>query len=319
MAALALLLGNMATVPRQVAETQPRPVAEIGELCEWMKKNTGHDDAFFATIQMSAPILLHTDRPSLVHPIWEWPSSREKYEGLLQAAYGDEEPFWRALRKYKAAYFIYDRSMALPEGGGSLRYIAGQTGPLDFTWTVTKCQFAPESLRSFDLAWQNGLFRVYRLRESPAQDTPERAKELAQFLDDSYDPVFDARNFDRSDRGYVNTLPALEVILRANALVNQAMIAMDFSDRSSAEKYLQEAIRICPRHLNAYLQLAFLAHVEGQPARELECLKRAQAIAPLNREVARRMQPLLNPTPETLTTVQPATSLTITTPNPGRK
>lgn len=291
-AALVLILAAIATVPRRVTEPAGRPGAQIQALCDWVNKNTEPDDAFFAPISISAAVLLHTDRPSLVHPIWEWPSSRDKYEKLLTAAYGDEESFWTLLRTCKAAYFIYDFTLALPEGGGSMRYIAGTTGPLDDSWTVTKCQFAPKSLRCFDLVWQNGVFRVFRLRRPTETAPADRDQVIDQLCDDEYDPMFDPRNFERGEHGYVNTLALERRIVRANRLFNQGALAVDVKDWTKAEAFLRLAIQECPNHLGAYLELAYLEHLQKRPALELQALKEALRIVPLNREVKRRMQHL---------------------------
>ena len=294
--ALMVILGTMATVPRHATELERPPVVEIQSLCDWLKAGTHADDAFFAPISMSAVILLHSDRPSLVHPIWEWPSSRDKYEELLKAAYCDEESFWSALRKYNAAYVIYDFTFALPEGGGTLRYVAGKTGPLDSAWTVAQCQFEPERLRYLDLVWQNGVFRVFKVRDSATVDSAERRAQIAQVSDDEYNPLFDARNFEKSGGAYINTPASFERVLRSNHLYNQGAAVLNLKDPAKAQEAFRKSVRECPNQLNAHLDLAFIAHMQKREDLELQALAEARRIAPLNREVARLMKHLqVNP------------------------
>jgi tetratricopeptide (TPR) repeat protein len=177
-----------------------------------------------------------------------------------------------------------------------MRYIAGKSGPLDDSWTVTKCQFDPNALRCFNLVWQNDVFRVFRLRMPTDADTTARHRVTDQIVDDNYEPMFDPRNFDRGARGYVNTLASEERILRAARSFNEGLVASELSQWSRAEEQLNRALQECPNYLAAWLELAYVAHMQNQSALELRSLTEAQRIAPLNREVERRIR-LLPPAP----------------------
>lgn len=278
---------NIATLPRCAPVPRRPPPGVYESLVMWLKAHTDPDDAFFARMPSAAVIQTHTDRPSLSDPHFESRRAREKYEALLTAAFGDEEALWRRLRESGAKLFIYDVTLAFVSGPGSALYKAGQAGPLPADCAVARCQFAPESLRCMDLAWQNGFFRVYRLRERPASaGEDDRRRAIASIADNGYQPIFDARNFTRSGGAYVDIGRAARGVGHSVDLTAGGARMLMKGERERARALLLRAVYACPNNLDAHCRLVSMAREDGDVARAALHLREARRIAPLSRRVA---------------------------------
>ena len=280
----AVVLLNVETLPWEAPPSRNPPREIYGPLVEWLKANTDEEDAFFARMNFSAILQLHTGRPSLVHPIYEAAWSREKNRILLEGAFQDEESFRELLVRFKASYFVYDFVFAMTNDPGTPRYCAGDAGPLQPDWTVTRCNFHPESLRWLDLVWQNDVFRVFRVLERPADPTdPARLERIGRIVDNAYTPVFDARNFEGQGG---RTEQAFDRIRRSIALANEGIFARAGGEPQRAEQLLEDAVRLLPNNLDAHLNLALLAAECGRPEQGARHLAEACRIAPRSDVVA---------------------------------
>ena len=280
--AVAIGLGNCLTLPRQARPLAHASPGVYGSLTRFLTRHTRKDEAFFARISVSAVVLLHATRPSLVHPFFESEAPKRKYERLLCAAFDEEEVFWKRLREYRGAYYIHDIGLGVTEGPGSVRYVAGRMGPMHPDWAATRCHFAPERLRYFDLVWQNEIFRVFRVRQGATKDTKARRAAIARVVDGRYNPLFDRRNFAQEDGGYVRTSETLERVKRSAAISGGAAQAFERGDTASCAKLLGEALRLCPNNFDAHFNRVVLAMSLKDARAALAAVRELRRVAPTN-------------------------------------
>ena len=276
---------NLVTIPPRSTRSMPASQAVISAVIDQARQNTGPDDAFFARLAWSSMLLAHCDRPVVVHPMWESAGSRHKYEALMSALFADEETFWRMLRKTHASYVLFDIAFAQGVAPGSARFKAGRTGPMEPDWTITRCQFAPEMLNHLDLVWQDLNCRIFRVRDEPAAGDAQRRRRIRQIVQDSFNPLFDSRNFQKRGDGYVCALATHARVMQSMELAVRAVEVGRLGDVRKHAELLQQALRLCPNNFDAHYVLALLHLSMGR--NDLARLHAAEArrIAPLNRHL----------------------------------
>jgi hypothetical protein len=285
LAAAAVAL-NVVTIPKTRVWSVPASTAAIMDVLEQVRRSSGPDDAFFASPAWSAVLFTSADRPVVVHPMWESADARDKYRALLEGFFSDEETFWRLLRRTRASYALVDHVFVQGDGPGSGRYKAGRTGPLDPGWAVTRCQFAPEDLEYLDLVSQGLNCRIFRVRDNPAANDPERRRRIRQLVDASLNPLFDPRNFPRKDGGYVSAIATHARIIRSIELTVEAHRLMQSGNARQAAPMLADALAMCSNNMDAHYLLALLHLAAGRADQARAHAGEARRIAPLNAQAA---------------------------------
>ncbi len=148
-------------------------------LIRWIRENTEEDDVILAAFHISPSILTYTGRPVVLHPKFESHIIREKSQRFLEGLFSSEQTFFDLIRKWEADWYVYQATMGLDTSLESPRYVAGRTTvPSDSA--LYKFQFAAEELRHFHLVYQDGTYRIFKVR-----DPPETQPDI------TYQPVFD--------------------------------------------------------------------------------------------------------------------------------
>lgn len=279
------VLLNVLLMPCALDESAPSDVRLLSELVQSVQGNTGKDDAFFARLPLAAVVFTYADRPVVVHPMWESASSRRKYEDILQSFYSDEETFWRKLRASQASYVLLDLMFLQGSGPGTVRYSAGRRGPAVPSWPVTRCQFAPEELHYLDLVWQNRNLRIFRVLDRRAPSDAARRQRIRRVVDEAFNPLFDSRNFEKEERGYVCEPNTYRRISRSMTLVSQAVAAARRNEFGLYGRLLDESLRLCPNNFDAHFHMVMRQLAAGRLAEARKHVAEVRRIAPMSRFV----------------------------------
>jgi len=283
--AILLIAANGLTMPRAAREGRFPPPDCYWPVMDWLRTNAARDEAFFCRMASSAVILQGTGLPSVVQPIWESKWARVKYEGLMTAAFRDEDTLWEALRRYDTTFFLYDFAYALGTGPRSEAYMSGVTGPPTADRAVVACHFYPERLRRLDLVYQDNAFRVFRVRDEIApEEDANRLAAIGTIVDNQYSPINDPRNFAPAG----DTFTALDNGSRIGESLNlltRGEGASRSGDTELAEDCFRRAIALCSNNLHAEGNLALLELSRGNIEAAKVHVTRCREIAPRNREV----------------------------------
>jgi hypothetical protein len=122
------------------------------------------EEIVLASFIISPFLLTYSNRPTVLHCFFEG-DVLERYERITHARFQSEEELWEAARSYGAQWYIHEAHHLLrTDGRMSQRYVAGvMDWPTDAV--VTKMQYAPRQLTRFELAWENEVFRIFRVLE----------------------------------------------------------------------------------------------------------------------------------------------------------
>lgn len=129
----------------------------------WLKKNTSENDTVLASFFISPSILTYAERPVILNCFFESTEMLDRYREHAEALFADEEALYSMAKKYKAKYVLIDAGMLLRDDKDlSFRYVAA-AGPFSERWTIYKMHFAPETLKYFDLLYQNDFMRIFEV------------------------------------------------------------------------------------------------------------------------------------------------------------
>jgi len=194
-AALLIVIGLLGADYRKLQKnyltSMAPPVSQYRGVIDWLRRNTGPDDAVLALFQFSPVICAYADRPVIVHSKFENRLVRERVEEFYTRLYDPEPAFHAFCRKVGAKYVVYQPAMLLDVSRDSLRYMAGRLA-VDMNSTAVLMNFAPQGLQRFELAYQDEAHRVFRVLGDG--ETPRHAG--VPLL-----PAYDSRGFRREDLG----------------------------------------------------------------------------------------------------------------------
>jgi hypothetical protein len=137
-----------------------------GEMLEWIRANTGENDVILSLHYHSPQILTYTGRPTNLNDFFEAPRLREKSKLLLEALHAGERQLLELCRKGSSTYLVAGVAIACDPSKDSPLYQAGFAA-MPEGCAAERLMFAPESLDSFDLVYENEMFRVFRVGASP--------------------------------------------------------------------------------------------------------------------------------------------------------
>jgi hypothetical protein len=142
-------------------------------LSAWITAETSRDDIVLASFQISPFVLAYLDRPTVLHCFFEG-DLLDRFETIVMARFGDEEALWETARQFGTTWYVHEAHHALrSDPRMSQRYVAGA-----MEWphgaVTTRMQYAPETLRHFELTYENAFFRVFRVLEPGESPRPAR-------------------------------------------------------------------------------------------------------------------------------------------------
>jgi hypothetical protein len=140
----------------------PKP-SEYRPLVNWIREHTALDAVLLAHISEGPVLLAHTGRPIVVHSKFENKAVRDRFREHLAAMYGTEDDLYGFCEKHGVQYVVVDLPSYLMKGKDSRRYKADRLGPLPADCVVRLMDERPESLRRFELVYEEGRFAVFRV------------------------------------------------------------------------------------------------------------------------------------------------------------
>ena len=160
------------------------------DMVSWLKNNAKGEGAVLSNFGIAGQIFAYTDRPVVLHPMFESADIRAKTKECYEALYKSEEEFYRLCQKYKTRYFVYEWQFIFDKSKNSVRYQICQN-TVSNTSAAFKFHFYPEKLSNFALLYQNTYYRIYRVN-APG----EKAGVVSRL---EYFPFFNPLVFDRED------------------------------------------------------------------------------------------------------------------------
>lgn len=250
-------------------------------MLDWIRSHSRPDDAFASNFALASSILTYADRPTLLNPKFETPSTRRKAGEFLAALAGRDEDLLGYCTRYGARYLVYESAFALDDSLESMRYAANAM-TLSTASAGYRLHFEPSAFRGLRLVYEDGDYRIFRVLR-PVGD------EGAQGFLPRRDPVYDRGEFTSERRSLA---PGDARALVARLARRRALVASAFElDRSgepgAAEDALRTVLADFPNDAETWTDLGILRSRAGDSRGALESLERAIAADPNDRRAAR--------------------------------
>ena len=139
-----------------------------GAMLEWISANTAPDDVIMSLHYLSPQILTYTGRPVNLNDFFEAPRLREKAHTMLRSLYSDEDSLLSFCEKNGSSYLVLSAAAGCDPPKDSPLYQAGFSH-LPHGCAAYRMMFEPRSLRSFDIIYENEVYRIFRVGEQPVE------------------------------------------------------------------------------------------------------------------------------------------------------
>jgi hypothetical protein len=146
-----------------VYPTAPDPE---GDMLRWIQGNTGPGDVILSMHYLSPQILTYTGRPTVLNDFFEAPRLREKAHRFLRALYSGERTLLELCRETGSSWLVLSSAVGCDPTSDSPLYQAGLSNmPPDCA--AYRLMFEPGLLESFDLVYENEMYRIFRAGAAP--------------------------------------------------------------------------------------------------------------------------------------------------------
>lgn len=133
-----------------------------GDLLAWVRGNVEPGAAVMSLHYFSPQVLTYADRATNLNDFFESPRLRRKAERLLVALYSDEETLYGFCAEQSSDYLVVSCAVGCDATKDSPLYQAGFVNmPPDCA--AYRLMFDPGRLSRFDLAYENEMYRVFRV------------------------------------------------------------------------------------------------------------------------------------------------------------
>ena len=139
-----------------------------GAMLEWISSNTDRTDVIMSMHYLSPQILTYTGRPTNLNDFFEAPRLRAKAHTMLRSLYSSEENFLSFCEENNSDYLVLSAAAGCDPTRDSPLYQAGfdQMPP---GCAAYRLMFEPRTLGSFDLLYENEIYRVFKIGEPPVE------------------------------------------------------------------------------------------------------------------------------------------------------
>lgn len=279
------------------------------DILNWIRANTDPHDPILANMGLSSVILAYADRPIIVHSLFDSELMRDKDQKAIMSLFEDEDTFYRFATQNRAQYFIYDSRSVLRHDQDSDRYLTNNL-KLKKSSAAYQFHFAPETLRHFELVYQNAGYRVYRIEKSakPVVLAPSPVYQLSVFNQNPQSVYFEDRDLKTTlsqvSQSYQLTAQGLQLaeagnVSRAISLWEKAMELnpalsqarahlclgyMILKNTELAKKNCTEALKYAPHSPLVLDNGAIFAQQTGDSSLALKYLNKALQIDPRDKK-----------------------------------
>jgi hypothetical protein len=139
-----------------------------GDMLDWIGENTEPDAVVMSLHYLSPQVLTYTGRSTNLNDFFESPRLRRKAQRLLALLYGGEERLLVFCREQESDYLLVSAALGCDPTRDSPLYQAGLADmPPDCA--AYRLMFEPMRLSHFNLVYENEMYRIFRVGESPAR------------------------------------------------------------------------------------------------------------------------------------------------------
>lgn len=155
------------------------------DLVYYLRHGTPARSIFLCRYSVGPLLLAYAGRPIALQPKFEVKDCRSRVAEYYRGMYGTEDDLYDLCRRWRISYLLYDIRILLDASRDSDRWVADQ---LNITTTAAafRLHFLPESLKHFQLEYQNSAYRLYRVL---APDSVPANRPI------SYQPVYDLSQY----------------------------------------------------------------------------------------------------------------------------
>lgn len=139
-----------------------------GAMLEWISSNTGPDDVIMSLHYLSPQILTYTGRPANLNDFFEAPRLRAKVHTMLLSLYSSEEKLLSFCESNGSEFLVLSAAVGCDPTRDSPLYQAG-FDHLPPGCAAYRLMFEPRTLKSFDLVYENEIYRVFKVGEPPVE------------------------------------------------------------------------------------------------------------------------------------------------------
>jgi len=253
------------------------------DLARALPELAGPDEPVLASFVISPFILAYLDRPTVLHCFFEG-DLLTRLEEITLARFGSEDELWEVATRYGARWYVHEAQHVLrTDPSMSQRYVADEVDAWPHTSVVITMQYAPRTLRRFELAYENDWYRVFRVldegerpRHTRDVDATRPAWSRGLFKHLFGDPL---KPLDQHARHPVTPTDLLYSTLWAQRSYARGgfTITPRFGGDARAERQLQEAARVAPYLVAAQDDLARYYRAIGRPDRSAQRAQAARA------------------------------------------
>ena len=139
-----------------------------GAMLKWISSSTRPEDVIMSLHYLSPQILTYTGRPVNLNDFFEAPRLRAKAHAMLRNLYSSEEKLLSFCEANGSDYLVLSAAVGCDPTVDSPLYQAGYRHmPPDCA--AYRMMFDPRTLRSFDLVYENEVYRVFGVGAPPVE------------------------------------------------------------------------------------------------------------------------------------------------------
>jgi tetratricopeptide (TPR) repeat protein len=132
------------------------------DLVNYVRHELSSTARFLARYSVGPMLYAYAGQAIALQPKFEVRGSRERVAEYYRGIYGSEEDLYQLCRRWRIEFFLCDLRILLDNGRDSDRWVADRL-EIGKDRAVFLLHFAPESLRHFELVYQNSNYRLYRV------------------------------------------------------------------------------------------------------------------------------------------------------------
>ena len=147
---------------RETFVLYPHARDPMGDLLAWMRGSIEREAVVLAPHYLSPAVLAYADRTTNLNDFFESPVLRRKARRLLESLYASEETLHRFAREQGSTYLLVSCALGADPTKDSPLYQAGLVN-MPPGCAAYRMMFEPERLASFDLVYENEMYRLFRV------------------------------------------------------------------------------------------------------------------------------------------------------------
>jgi len=166
------------------------------DLVNFVRQEHPQTTRILARYSVGPLLFAYAGQAIALQPKFEVRGSRERVAEYYRGIYGSEDDLYSLCRRWRIDFFLYDLRILLDAGRDSDRWVADRL-EIGKNRAAFLLHFAPESLRHFELVYQNSNYRLYRVLDPDESPKPRSFPPSAVYdLKEYGGQVTDDRPFD---------------------------------------------------------------------------------------------------------------------------